>query len=589
MLVHPVQHHGIDKWIQRALIAAVSITVLLILIPLSSIALSVLRAGESEYWSYFPTDEAPRLLGHTFYLSFWVWLVTIIMGFSVAFLTTFVQFTGRSLVVLLALIPFTIPSYVMGFVWLDLTAKLQGMGINFGGLNAMNGLFGLVWSMSLSLFPYVFIAARIVMRRFDPQLLDAARNLGHNKLHMVRKIIFPLAIPALLAATFVVISEVSADIGTVSIFAYDTLTTAIFKAWYGFFSPHDALKIASILVSICFGLFLLIELINQDRRRLHTNVTTMPACSPASAASNTLSLLMGSHHQPFLTPKPRYQHLLGGILMGVMACGSLIPLGGLVNLATTATMNQGTINTLQTILVQTCWLGGGVAAVVILLALIHLFALRILQSGHALAQHHNLFTRMKPPLSRLSIPLIHLPILGHTIPGAVMAVSLYLPFYYIGELIGVPITTMICTLFIALSLHFYGVAHQTLTTPFRALPNQLDESALSLNSTHSGLFTQIHLPLLTTPMLMSGLLVFMDVIKELPLTLMLRPLGWSTLAVKVYEWTAEGEWEKAAVPALGIVVMCAGCALILGILPKLTSLKNLLVSTLFPTALKLSA
>lgn len=574
MLIQSSSQHRLDPWFYRVLAVSVVVAGLFTLVPMGALVGSVFQPGESEYWSYFPTQELPRLLGQTLALSGGVWLLTLIMGFSTALVTTFMSSRGRTVMVILALLPLTIPSYVMGFIWFDLLTKLLTTAPWLKGLvDSLHGFGGLVWSMSLSLFPYVFIVARLVMQRFDMQLIEAARSLGRSHGYILRRIVLPPLIPALLAATFLVLADVLSDIGTVNVFTYETLTTAVYKAWYGFFSPHDALKIAVILVSLGGGVLLLVRWLGRDYRRIQT-------CSAQGDQGGVpwgisdFAGLFAAPHQPLFTWKSRSRYVSTGLVVMVLLCSSVVPLAALVYLASQATLSSTMIASLQSILGQTMGVATLVAVAVSVLSLAHLFYLRSLQMqrtadvrGGGLLRR--CLVRLRHRCTALITLLIHLPIMGHAMPGAVMAVSLYVPLYYVSEWTGWPIITMMIALVIGLMLHFYGVAHQTMAAPYQTLPRAVDESALSLNRSRGSLLARVHLPLLMGPLLMSGVLVFMDVVKELPLTLMLRPLGWNTLAVKVYEWTSEGEWEKAAWPALGIVMLSGSCVLILAAVPKL--------------------
>lgn len=530
----PLNWHLTDKLFYGCLILMVMIVMLVTFVPLAGMGSGILAAPGSDYWNTFVTSELWPLLSQTFQLMFWVLITTTLMGFGVAFVTTYVEFPGRPVAIFLALVPFTIPPYVMSFIWLDLFRKLEQ---HVGIFEPMTGFLGLVWSMSLSLFPYVFVAARLGMQRLDKELLEAAGSLGHSTPTISRKILLPLLMPALLTSSFLVISEVLSDFGSVSIFAYDTLTTGIFKAWFGFFAPHDALKIAGVLLSVSLTFFILSHLLQKDALRWQS----IPSKSPMT----------------LIHLRSPYQWVTSLGLLLILSMGSVVPTGSLVALATQSSLSPSTTHSLIHIIWQSTFIAGLTAITVSVFAVATLFLQRLITTAKETST-----PLTKKAMAFLTV-LTRLPVLGHAIPGAVLAISLYVPLIYLGSTISVPLTAMLISLIMALSLHFFGVSAQTLSSPFQGLPREIDESALNLKSTQARLLTRIHLPLLARPMIMGALLVFMDVIKELPLTLMLRPLGWNTLSVKVYEWTAEGEWQKAALPSLGIMIICSVSAIIL--------------------------
>lgn len=546
-----------NPWFDRLFMTIMITTgvglVMLIGIPLVTLMAAWITPGESEYWTYFPSQELPRLIHHTLILTGSVWITTMIMGVTLAWITTFIDFHGRSFAVVLAFIPFCIPPYVMGFVWLDLWAKLAHFGfISSQTYQLLSGMPGLVWSMSLSLSPYVFMSVRLVMQRLDDQLLEAAKSLNQNPLYTMRKVVIPLVIPALLASTFLVASEVISDIGTVNVYAYDTLSTAILKVWFGFFSPHDALKVAAITMILSTGLFVITATLIKNPRRWHTDLSSQP---PPFLFTSSAKFSSGSSEQ--LNPTVKYLVSFG--VIGFLALGSLVPITSLITMAAQTSLR---IHQLTSVLSQTVILAGGVAVVLAMLSVTNLFISRFLKH-----RQHSLSS--DPQLVQLATGLIQTPVLGYAIPGAVLAISLYVPLMALPLFTG--ITSSIVILLIALAMHFYGVSHQTLAPPFRSLSPTMDESAANLKSTASTILTRIHLPLLKGPILMAICLVFMDITKELPLTLMLRPLDWNTLSVKIYESSTEGLWSQAAWPALTLVLICLGCTLICTLIGQISN------------------
>ncbi|MCY4380991.1 MAG: iron ABC transporter permease [Proteobacteria bacterium] len=513
------------------------------MLPFVGILTSIF-SNSSDYWQHFQHVELTYLLKNTFILTIAVLVVTLIMGVTVALASTMLDFPGRHLTVFLAIIPFTIPSYVMGFVWLYLFAHLP---YSFGHLPMIAELFsrfsgfpGLVWSLSLSLFPYVFVMTRLRLQKIDRDIFEAAQSLGHGLVTTTRTIVLPLLIPTILAASFLVTSEVLSDFGTVSLFSYNTLTTAIFKAWFGFFAPHDALKVATILLGFALTVLILSRFFQSNQRIWQNGLNQLPP-----------------HHsqwQPQKLPAP-WNYLTSVLVLGFLSLSSLLPVVALIYMSQ-ANASFDSLGNILPIGIQSLIISGSVALTVTVLCTVILFARRWLQDYQkqtSVSQGKWLGFLQK---------ITYLPNLGYALPGAAVAICLFVPLSFLNQstfLAITPFFILLCTL----TFHFYGVGDQTLGPHFESLPRELDESAQSLKLSGSEIFFKVHLPLTSQPIIFCGLFLLIDVLKELPITLMLRPLGWNTLSVKVYQWASEGLWEMAALPSLMLVVCSASIVIVL--------------------------
>ena len=320
--------------------------------------------------------------------------------------------------------------------------------------------------------------------------------------------------------------ETLADFGAVSVFNYDTFTTAIYKAWFGLFNLHAAAQLASLLL-----LFVALILLAEKRSR-------KARCYAQSG---------GRLHHHFRHP------LTAGKAWSATLCCLLVLLlafiGPVIQLLQWA-IAQGS-NALDARYFHLLWrslsLGIMAAALTLILALCVVFARR--QAHRRLA------------------PFFDIANLGYALPGSVLAVGIILSFVEVDRYLFNPLATslgmapqqwLVGSLFALLSaywIRFLAVANGPLESSLQRIRRSIPEAAQSLGVTGWHALYRLYLPMLRPGMITAGILVFVDVIKEMPATLLLRPFGWDTLAVRIYEMTSEGEWQRAALPALTLIVV----------------------------------
>lgn len=528
------------------LVIAAFFLAMLAVLPFMSILLSW---GEitPAFWSHIWQSTLSRYVLNTVYLVLFVSLGAGIVGVVLAMLVSFFDFPGRNIFRGLCYGPLLFPPYVLGFVLLGLfdysSVAASFMRKNFASVYSIlpefNGFLGAGVSLLISLFPYVFMLAKFSFESQGVRTMEAGRSLGSNMVGCLFRIALPLALPSVVAGMVIVAMEVGADFGTVSVFSYDTFTVGIFKSWYSFFN----LKGASQLASLLLGFMLMLHFIRQG---LEKKNEFYQAHAGRSVRRYKLGALSGSIVSIglsiffvliLLLPLVQLFYWVAGI--GPGRAGSLIS----YNL-----LNSGVIGLLASI-----------AIVVICVALTASFR------------------QLKKSFSRRGLMVLtqalSLPVIGYAFPGAVLAVGLFIPFALVDHLLlaqgltqtGV-LSQSILVLLMGLFLRFYAVGYAAISNAFRDIPTTADEASFSLNVIGFDLFRKIHFPLIRKPVVWAFVFCFIDVVKEMPLTLMLRPMNWDTLSVKIYEWTSEGEWEKASLPAL-ILVM-------LGIVPLVFLIKN---------------
>lgn len=519
--------HGSRAWLWGAVLLCSMIAV-----PFAVLFLPWLKP-EWEMWQHLRAHVLPDVLTNTVLLVTGTVAITGVLGTSLAWLTTFCEFPGRRLLSGLLIAPLAFPSYVLAFIYLG----LLGVTSPFASLwreatsiplPEMRSVGGAVFVLSLSLYPYVYLVMRGAFKTQGWRAWEVAQSYGQKPRTFFLRVALPLARPWLGAALILVAMETLADFGTVATFVVDTFTTAIYKTWFAMFSPRGAAQLASLLILLSL---LCLQLEGWAMRRQSFNAMGSAAVTPRRL---TLS---------------REQRYAATFFCGlVLSIGFVVPLVQLLFWAQRQWSFEWN-ERLWGYALNSVILGALTAVICTALALYFLLCQRFFPGR---------LTRMMQKLSGL----------GYAIPGSVLAVGIFIPsaaFDHViasfgesmtGETWPMLLTGSAAVLFLGLSIRFLGVAKASIAGGLGRVSPHMDEAATVAGVRGFAMVRQVFLPMLKTSLWVGGILVFVDVVKEMPLTLMTRPMGWETLAVKIFELTSEGEWERAAVPAL--ILLLAG-------------------------------
>ncbi len=502
----------------------------LVLLPLLVVISGWLQV-EAAIWAHLSATVLPELIRNTLVLLLGVGLGVFLLGTSLAWLVTAYEFPGRRWFEWLLMLPLAIPAYVLAFVMIGLLdfagpvqTALRPWFVDLAWFPQIRSPLGVVLVMSLALYPYVYLLARSAFLSQGRAALEAGRVLGMGPIAAFLRVALPMARPAVVAGVALALMETLADFGAVAVFNYDTFTTAIYKAWYGLFSLPAAAQIASILL-LFVALALFIE---------------------RSARGNARYASGRSH--PVLRKVLSRRH---GIAAAVFCLLVLIPafFAPVVQLALwVAETVQVELDGTYLQLLRNTLLFGGIAALLTLLAsLVLVLTLR----------------QRDEPVTRVAV---RVATLGYALPGSVLAVGSMMAFVTMdryldrwvqqltGEGIGLLLSGTAFALIFTYVVRFLAVAHGAVDSAFEQVRPSLSEAARGLGAGNFEIVRRVILPLLRPGMVTALLLVLVEVMKEMPATLLLRPFGGDTLAVRIYELTSEGEWERAALPSLTLVL-----------------------------------
>lgn len=503
---------------------AVALPMLAVLVAVAQGAIG----GDADLWAHLREFVLARVAWNTVVLVAGVVILASMLGTALAWLTAACEFPGRSFFSWALLLPMAMPAYVLAFV---AVATLDYAGAVPVALRAWLGddlwlppirsTAGVIIVLALAGYPYVYLMARGAFLTHGARALEAAQSLGLGPWQGLFRVAVPLARPWLAGGAALVAMETLADFGAVSVFNYDTFTTAIYKAWYGLFSIETALGLALLLL-LFVAAALALERIARGRARY-------AAADGGARSAAKLELRGGRGWFAF------------GIAATVFSLAFVLPAIMLAQWAWHVAPIDLDARYLSYAL-RTLGLAGMAAAACLALALVLGYATRV-------------------STGRVTQAAARVATLGYAVPGAVLAVGVVSALAAIdnfwrgvagGE--GLWLQGTVIALLLGYVARFLAVAHGPVQGGFARIRPSLEEAARGLGLSTREVVSRLHLPLLGAGIGTALLLVFVDVMKEMPITLMTRPFGWDTLAVRVFEMTAEGEWERAALPSLAIVV-----------------------------------
>jgi iron(III) transport system permease protein len=489
----------------------------------------------------------PPRLGHmvitTIVLLLCVGVGTVVIGGGLAWLVTAYSFPGRGALSWLLVLPLAMPAYIAGFVYLyllDYPGPIQTQWREWFGQDAWfpdvhsTGMAAVV--LSLCLYPYVYLLARSALLEQAPATYDAARSLGCSPTRALFRVVLPLARPSLMAGAALVMMETLTDFGTVAYFNVETVTVGVYRVWKGTFDRESATALASLVLAFAL-VVILAERLARGRARF---------------------LQKGGKDRGF-TPVP----LRGakgwaatGVCCLVLLLAFALPVWQLVWWAGHAE-DGGFSSLLDERYLEYLWnslrvgfiaAGGCVAAAVIM--------------AHAAKLSQGRRVEMASQVATV----------GYAIPGAVVAIGVLIATAWVDDAaeaigisggIGAVATGSVIGVVYAYLVRFMAPAYQSVDASFAKMSPSLTGAALSLGALPRRVLTRVHLPLARAGVAVALVLVLVDALKELPIVLLLRPFGFTTLSIQAYQEASEARWESAATPALTIVIVATIPVLIL--------------------------
>lgn len=506
-----------------------------LMLPVIVVAASVFLSG-GDIWQHLYDTVLAEYIGNSLLLALGVGCLSLPLGVIPAWLVTLYRFPGSRQLEWALLLPLAMPAYIIAYTYtgmLDVAGPLQSwlraeFSWQYGDywFPDIRSLPGAVLMLSLVLYPYIYLLARTAFLEQSASVVEVARTLGVRPAAAFFKVVLPLARPAIIVGLSLVLMETLADYGTVQYFGVATFTTGIFKTWFGLGSSIAAAQLSALLM--LFVLFLII--LEQHSRRQSRYYDT--------------SARYGRLEQK---PLPGLRGLAALAVCALpVLFGFAIPSGQLLlwGIQTWRTSLDAGFFTLIANSIELALITAVLAAA---LALAISYARRR-QPGIMT----NLFNRLLG--------------MGYAVPGAVIAVGVLIPFTWLDRHLGhwfgllsdtdpgLLLSGTIAILVFAYLARFLALSLNTVDAGLAKIKPSMDEAGRSLGLSGFRLLRRVHIPILRGSLLTAVLLVFVDVLKELPATLILRPFNFNTLAVRTYELANEERLADAAFPALAIVL-----------------------------------
>jgi iron(III) transport system permease protein len=490
------------------------------------VVLSSFAHPETAIWQHLAAHVLPRVLLNTLLLCGGVLTGVLLLGVSLAWLVTQYRFPFSRFFDWALMLPLAIPAYVMAFVQVglfDFTGPMQTLLRELLGQNLrlppVRSAGGAIIVLTFSFYPYVYLLARNAFASQGSRALEVGQSLGLSPIQSLWRVALPLARPWIAAGCLLAMMETLADFGAVYVLGVDTFTTAIYKAWFALFSLSAAAQLASLLIAIAFILIAMEQWQRGVRRYTPAGRPSQPrnlrGWQRWCATLFSSLVLLAAFVVPFAQ-----------LLVWVLKAGW-------------ADMDARYIGFIW----HSIYLASLAALVVMAFALLVAYARHRLQDRSA----------------QLAVQIASV---GYAIPGSVLAVGVFIPVAWLDnsliDFLGLQSTMFlkgsVAVLLLALACRFLSVGLSPVISAFQRITASQVMAARSMGEQGFGLLRRLYLPLLKSGLGTGLLLVLIDVLKEMPITLMMRPFGWDTLAIRIFEMTSEGEWQRAALPAVMLVL-----------------------------------
>ncbi|MGM0519659.1 MAG: ABC transporter permease [Campylobacterota bacterium] len=490
-----------------------------------------LFSDSSSNWEHLKNTLLYDYIFNSLYIMFGVGILTGIIGFTTAYLTSLYSFSFSRFFHYGLILPFAIPTYIMAFIYggmFNITGTVTTFILDILDKDLSEVVFfdimsieGAIIVMSLVLYPYVYLLCKTYISFESSSIVDAAKTFNLSSWQILRKVIIPISRPALVAGITLAVMEAVSDFGVVDYFGISTFVTGIFRTWFGMGSVEDAAKLASLLMTFIFIIIILERL--QRRNRVYKS--------------------SGKDFKPIekIELKGMKNFLASFTCFIPFFFGFILPFVQLVYwfyLSYEDTLDESFIE----LLYQTVSLALVSATIITTLALVFVYNSRVNKD-------------------KTSSTLNQIAKMGYSIPGAVVAVGI-LSFFsildkYVIDLVtsDMIISGSIIAVVFGYCVRFLAISINNFESGFSRIPSSYDDAAKIFNIGDVKTFFKIYLPLIKNSAFSAFIVIFIEVVKELPLTMILRPFNFDTLAVRALELTNQAQIIESSVPSMFIILL----------------------------------
>ncbi|MBT5863480.1 MAG: iron ABC transporter permease [Gammaproteobacteria bacterium] len=505
--------------------------ILVVITPIITV-LSYVFSPSTHLWGHLADNLLLEYLSNTFLILMFVSLISVVLGVSCAWLVTMYQFPGKDIFKWLLIMPIAIPTYVSAYIYAGLVEpsgflfesaeSTIGLGKELYNLINLRNIYGVIFILSICLYPYIYLITYSSFKEQSYCAIEVGKSLGLNKKELFRKISIPLARPGIIAGLSLVMMETLAEFGTMDYYGVSTFTTGIYRTWFAFDDDTSALHLASILLTFVFILMILEKYSRGRSKYNHSSQKTRPM--------KPINMSMRNGIYAFLW------------CLLIVLLGFIIPIIQLF-LWLIDTYSYLFDSEFLEIITNTIIIGSFAS---VLIVLISIYASYVNRSTS------NMYTKFS--LKIFSV--------GYSIPGVVIAVGIIIPITLIDDLqaaiFGSPIFYLsgsFIALIIAYLSRFSTISFNATESGLSKIKNNIDLTAKSFGFSNFMILKNIHIPMMKTTVITALILVFVDIVKELPATLILRPFNFDTLAIHIYELASSEQLSFIASPALMLITI----------------------------------
>lgn len=497
-----------------------TIICLFIIIPIAVIGFQF--GIYSENWNHIKSTVLNKYIFSTIILVIGTSFLSAIIGVLCAFFVSFCKFPGRKFFEWGLILPLTIPTYIAAYSYYDILEIFNPLMLlirerySIHAMNLFNDILVyicIILILTSVLFPYVYLSTRASFLSQGNNLIEAAKTLGFSQFRIFWKVILPLSRPAIIAGLSLVIMETLNDYGAVEYFGIPTFTVGIFRSWLGMNDLDSALKLSIYLLSFIF-IFLYIEKRSRGNAKFDQS-------NDSGMTHKYISLNL-------------YQEKLIFILCFIpFSLGFIIPVSRLSIWAISASPDFFDLQLLK-IIINSILLALITSPIIVVLSIFLLFTTKYYKSH--IVQLFNKFA-----------------ILGYSMPGAVIAIGMLMIYSSFNRFTDILITGTIISLIFAYIVRFLAVSWQPIDSNLEKKCSDINEAARDIGNSPIKTLFKLNIPLIQKSIFISFILVFIDIFKELPLTLILRPFNFDTLATLTFDLNKQAQIYEAAIPALIII------------------------------------
>jgi len=505
--------------------------ILIVVIPIFTVFIHLFFPSTS-LWDHLADNLLLQYLSNTFIILFFVSIISSLIGISCAWLVAMYNFPGKNMFKWLLVIPIAIPTYISAYIYaglvepsglvFDFFDNYMGLGRELYALVDLRNIYGSIFILSICLYPYIYLLCYASFKEQSYCAIEIGKSLGLNKRESFTRISLPLARPGIIAGLSLIMMETLAEFGTMDYYGVTTFTTGIYRAWFAFGDETSAMHLASILLTFVVILIVIEKYTRGKSQYYHS--------SQKNRRANPMML------------KGKYKFFAFMWCLLVCLLGSIIPLTQLL-VWFTETYNYMFESSYIDIIMNTIFVASLASFIIVTISLYSCYINRSVNS---------IFTNFSLKIFSL----------GYAVPGVVIAVGIIIPITMIDDiqafLFGSPIYYLsgsLTALVIAYLVRFSTISYNATESGLSKIKKNIDLTVKSFGLSNLNIIKKIHIPMMKTTIITSLILVFVDVVKELPATLILRPFNFDTLAINIYELASSEQLSYIASPSLMLIII----------------------------------